>query len=137
MTQSPRQLFPLFLTDKLASTKAYYVEKLGFSVTFDLPQYLQVRYGSEEGAPEVCFMLPNAFPDGVARPAFGGQGVVVSIPTESADAAHDRMASRGAQVESAPSDKPWGWRSFFVRDPSGVVLDFFHTLPVASVQDMK
>ena len=29
-------------------------------------------------------------------------------------------------VAGAPTDKPWGWRSYFVSDPNGVVLDFFH-----------
>lgn len=134
--KNPNQLFPLFITDKLAETKRYYVEALGFTPTFDMPHYLQLRYGKQEGAPELCFMKADAMPDGKPRPLFGGQGAVVSIPTESADAAHDRMREQGANVEEPLSDKPWGWRSYVVRDPNGVLLDFFHVYKDMSATDM-
>ena len=135
--QNPNRLFPLILTDKLESTKRYYVDKLGFEVTFDLPNYLQVRSTKAADAPELCFMQPDAFPDGVKRPAFKGEGVIVSIPVDNADAAYDRMKSQGANVAEAPNDKPWGWRSYFVSDPNGVVLDFFHVYKDISAADMK
>ncbi|MDD9937192.1 MAG: VOC family protein [Myxococcales bacterium] len=124
--KNPEKLFPMFLTDKLEETKAFYRDKLDFEVVFDLDSYLQVRYGQGEGAPELCFMRPDAYPDGVTRPAYGGQGVIVSVPTESADEASARIRAAGAEVQGEPTDKPWGWRSFFVTDPNGVTLDFFH-----------
>jgi uncharacterized glyoxalase superfamily protein PhnB len=135
--QNPNRLFPLFITDKLESTKRFYVDKLGFEVTFDLPNYLQVRSNKAADAPELCFMLPDAFPDGVKRPMFKGDGAIVSIPVDNADAAYDRMKSKGANVTEAPTDKPWGWRSYFVSDPNGVVLDFFHVYKDISAADMK
>lgn len=122
--ENPTKLFPLFVTEKLEETKRYYLDKLGFAVSVDQPEYLQLRYG-EGNAPELCFMRPDAMP-GEHRPAFAGEGVIVSIPTSDADRAHAYMQERGARIEQAPSDKPWGWRSFLVRDPSGIVLDFFH-----------
>ena len=36
------------------------------------------------------------------------------------------LRDRGVTATSEPSLKPWGWRSFEVRDPNGVILDFFH-----------
>jgi catechol 2,3-dioxygenase-like lactoylglutathione lyase family enzyme len=124
--QNPDKLFPLFISDKLAETKRYYTEKLGFAIAIDQPEYLQVRYGDGAAAPELCFMLPTAFPEGGRRPAFAGDGVIVSVPTADADSAHARMRKLDARIETEPTDKPWGWRSFLVRDPNGVVLDFFH-----------
>jgi len=122
---NPTRLFPLVLTPRLEETKRYYTEKAGFRVVYDLPTYLQVALG-EGDVPELCFMKPDAFPDGVARPAFAGQGLVVSIPTPDADEKYATLKERGAELLSAPSTKPWGWRSFFAADPNGVVLDFFH-----------
>lgn len=124
--KNPNHLFPLFVIEDLETTKRYYVDKLGFEVRFDLPSYLQVHSTKSADSPALCFMKPDAFPDGVRRPTFGGAGVVVSIPVDDADAAHDRMKARGAQLTSAPSDKPWGWRSYLALDPNGVALDFFH-----------
>lgn len=48
---------------------------------------------------------------------------------------HVAIRERGAKPLSAPSDKPWRWRSFSVSDPSGVVLDFFHVLPQSAALD--
>ncbi len=47
---------------------------------------------------------------------------------ESASEISAAVSGRGVTPLSAPSDKPWRWRSFSVSDPSGVVLDFFHVL---------
>ena len=46
---NPKKLFPLFVTDKLAETKAFYVEKAGFEINVDMDQYLSVRYGDKDG----------------------------------------------------------------------------------------
>jgi uncharacterized glyoxalase superfamily protein PhnB len=122
--QNPNKLFPLFLTTKLEQTKRFYVEQAGFRTVFDLPTYLQVAYG--DGGPELCFMKPDAFPDGQTRPAFDGRGVIVSIPTEDADKKYSALSNAGVPLASKVEDKPWGWRSFFAVDPNGVMLDFFH-----------
>lgn len=123
--KNPTKLFPLFVTDKLDQTKRFYVEQAGFRVVVDMPMYLQVAYG-EGDAPELCFMKPDAFPDGKTRPSFTGRGVIVSIPTENADDKYAALDAADAQLASKPEDKPWGWRSFFAVDPNGVLLDFFH-----------
>jgi catechol 2,3-dioxygenase-like lactoylglutathione lyase family enzyme len=128
---NPTKLFPLVLTTRIEETKRYYTEKAGFRIVYDLPTYLQMALG-EGDAPELCFMNPEGFPDGVARPAFAGKGLIVSIPTPDADAKYADLKQKGAELLSVPENKPWGWRSFFAVDPNGVVLDFFHveSLPV-------
>ena len=120
--KNPTQLFPLFVTPKLAETKEFYLA-LGFEIRFDRPEYLQVYY---EGGLDLCFMKPHAANDGTEFPAFGGKGVVVSIPTRNADEKAVELKERRLPIVSDVEDKPWGWRSFFVADPNGVILDFFH-----------
>jgi uncharacterized glyoxalase superfamily protein PhnB len=124
---NPTKLFPLVVTDKLSETRAYYTETLGAELSYGGETYMQFRFGGEDG-PELCFMTPDAAPALGRIPKFGGAGLVVSIPTENADATHDRVKSLGATIAAPPSDKPWGWRSFTAVDPSGVVLDFFHVI---------
>lgn len=127
-------LLPLIVTNELTETKAFYAEKLGFSITMEMESYLAVRYGGEDG-PQLAFMKAGPTPGmGEAEP-FTGHGLIVSIPTADADVAHTTMTSRGAQPRSKPTDKPWGWRSFAVADPNGVVLDFFHVLDQSAVVD--
>ena len=122
--ENPKRLFPLFLVTDLDASQAFY-ERHGFAVVHRTDNYLQVGYGDGNEL-ELCFMKPDAFPDGSVRPAFAGKGVIVSVPTPDADEKYQAMKRLGAKLLSEPSDKPWGWRSFFTVDPNGVVLDFFH-----------
>lgn len=130
---NPNKLFPLVITDKLAQTRAFYTERAGFTVSIEQGGYLQVRYGDEEG-PELCFMAKDEAAAAHQEP-FEGRGLIVSIPTEDADSTHSRLLERGASPMSTPSDKPWGWRSFGIADPNGVVLDFFHVLENRATAD--
>ncbi len=118
---NPTKLFPLVVTRDLDRTRACY-EALGFEVSVEMPEYLQFRYGKDDTAPEIAFMKECS---GSAS-AFPGKGLIVSIPTEDADAKHAEASKTDVEVMSPPTDRPWGWRSFHVKDPSGVVLDFFH-----------
>ncbi len=124
---NPNKLFPLIVTRDLARTKSYYSEQAGFEVVTDMAKYLSVRHGGEDG-PELCFMTPDATAGQDDLPTFAGHGLIVSIPTESADQKYAELLERGAKVMGKPEDKPWGWRSFMAVDPNGVLLDFFHVM---------
>lgn len=121
---NPKKLFPLVVTDRLAETKAFYTEKAGFQIAFDMEHYLQVRYGDEEG-PELAFAKSDSEALG-KLPVFDGSGLMVSIPTKDADRKAREMQSHGVKLTSPPQTRPWGWRSFMTTDPNGVILDFFH-----------
>lgn len=136
LRMNPSKLFPLILTDKLDETKAFYTKTAGWSVTHEMPGYLQVRSEADEASPELAFMDPAKAPAlGSPMPKFQGEGLVVSVPTASADDKHKSLLAAKAAVLSEPSDKPWGWRSFTVRDPNGLVLDFFHEVEQSSAQN--
>jgi catechol 2,3-dioxygenase-like lactoylglutathione lyase family enzyme len=66
--KNPTKLFPLIITTNLAKNKEFYVERSGFRVVFDMPNYLHVAYGEADG-PELSFMLPDAFPGGQVYPS--------------------------------------------------------------------
>ena len=78
--ENPKQLFPLFISKKLAETREFYLSA-GFKLRIDMPEYLQVYYGE---ALDLCFMGPDAA-KGMDFPVFGGKGVLISIPTPNAD----------------------------------------------------
>lgn len=121
------KLFPLVITEDIEAVRSYYVDTLGYPLAHDMDAYIQVRFGESPDAPELAFMRPGTAP-GPDHGVFTGGGFIVSIPTEDADTHHRRMKKAGADVMSDPSDKPWGWRSYAVRDPAGVILDFFHAI---------
>ncbi|PRP96277.1 VOC family protein [Enhygromyxa salina] len=109
--QNPTKLLPLFITTKLGETKAFYVDKLGWTATRDTPEYLQVRSDDREG-PEISFMTPDAGPDPL--PSFEGRGVIDSVPVVNSDEHYASVQARAVAPASDPSLKPWGWRSYAV-----------------------
>lgn len=122
--ENPKRLYPMFISSDLRKTKEFYL-RAGFTLRFDMPEYLQVAYGGDENL-ELCFMLPHQSSVGMDYPRFAGQGVIVSIPTPDADGKAAELRDKGIEILNPLEDKPWGWRSFHVSDPNGVVLDFFH-----------
>ena len=118
---NPTRSFPLVLVRDLAEVRAFYVDRLGCPITFDLPTYLQVQLTplGPEG-PELCFMVSdNAIP---------AQGVTLSVPVGDVDVFQTRLDEAGIAIDKRAADQPWGWRSLYVTDPTGLVLDFFHVL---------
>lgn len=132
---NPKKLFPLVITADLPRTRAFYLDQLGYDATFDGNGYLQIRFGADASAPELAFMAPDAAPILGEQPIFAGRGLIVSIPTANADEHHRELTAKKVRVLGAPGDKPWGWRSYGVVDPNGVVLDFFHVLGDATDVD--
>jgi predicted enzyme related to lactoylglutathione lyase len=47
----------------------------------------------------------------------------VSLEVDDVDAAYAAAQRRGAEIVHPLTDEPWGVRRFFVRDPSGAVLN--------------
>ena len=41
------------------------------------------------------------------------------------------LVRAGVDIEEPPTDRPWGARSFVIRDPNGVVLHLSHPIPAA------
>jgi|ERR671925_1590354 uncharacterized glyoxalase superfamily protein PhnB len=47
----------------------------------------------------------------------------VSIEVDDVDAVHEKAVERGCEVVHPLTDEPWGVRRFFVRDPTGTVVN--------------
>lgn len=120
------RIVPIVTTADLPATRAFYVDLLGFEVCFDHGAYLGVRAGGK-GSPELGFMVP----DDEAPEVFTGGGVCLAISVADADREHARLVAAGAEIVQPPTDRPWGARSFVLRDPNGVALYVSHPIPMA------
>lgn len=127
-------MVPLLVVEDVAATRRFYVDDLGCTPVIEQGDYLQVRFGDDPDTRELAFMAPDG-PDGPmgGESTFTG-GLVVSVAVDDADKHHAVLADRGVRAPEA-TDKPWGWRSFVLRDPNGVVLDFFHAIAEDAAQD--
>jgi catechol 2,3-dioxygenase-like lactoylglutathione lyase family enzyme len=109
---SVRRSVPDITTSSLETSSAFYrllgfeeVMNLGWVVTLASPANpaVQVTLMSRDASAEVD-------PD-------------LSIEVEDVDAAHSAVVASGAQVVHSLRDEDWGVRRFFVRDPSGKIVN--------------
>lgn len=109
------------ITTKIAETKAFYIDRLGFELVFENEFYvLLTGFGDQ-----ISFLLPRHPTQApIFQPAFAGHGIYLTVDVEDVDAEYARIKARGVPMEVDLRDEPWGDRHFAVLDPNGVGIDF-------------
>ena len=110
------------ITEKLAETKAFYTEKLGFGVTFENEFYLLLHTPNQQA--EISFLLPNhPTQQPIFQSPFPGQGVYLTIEVDNVDEVYQSLKEIGLPIVIDIRDEPWGDRHFAIVDPNGVGID--------------
>ena len=110
------------ITSKLAETKAFYTDILGFGVTFENEFYLLMHTPGHTS--EFSFLLPNhPSQQPLFQPAFAGQGVYLTIEVDDVDSLYSEIQNKGVEIKIAIRDEPWGDRHFAIQDPNGIGID--------------
>ncbi|MGS2761914.1 VOC family protein [Sinomicrobium sp. M5D2P9] len=110
------------ITEKLAETKKFYTEVLGFGVTFENDFYLLLHTPDEES--EISFLMPeHSSQQPLFQPAFAGQGVYFTIEVDDVDQIHRELKEKNIPIAIELRDEPWGDRHFAIKDPNGVGID--------------
>jgi catechol 2,3-dioxygenase-like lactoylglutathione lyase family enzyme len=123
-TMNAKHIVPIVITNRMRETRAFYVDQLGFELSFDHEHYLGVR-GGPKGAPEIGFMPPDA----ETPHAFDGKGLSIAIGVADVDAEFARLRQLGVRILQEPKDQPWGGRTILLQDPNGVILYLSHPIP--------
>ncbi|MGK8510137.1 VOC family protein [Nocardia asiatica] len=106
-----RRATPDIRTADLAASRDFY-RLLGFREAMDLGWVVTMASPSNPTA-QVLLVGPEADrlqPD-------------MSVEVDDVDAAHAAVEAAGADIVYPLRDEPWGVRRFFVRDPSGTVVN--------------
>ena len=100
---------PILPADDLTVAKHFYVDQLGFRVTFEETDGKTGIMGVARGTIELTIDSPM---NGHGRDA------CVSLRVDDVDTYYNEWRSRTA-ITGPPRDEPWGARTFSVHDPSG------------------
>ena len=119
-------------TTKLAETKAFYTNVLGFGVTFENEFYLLMHTPNQEAS--ISFLLPNhPSQKPLFHKPFQGQGMYLTIEVEDVDKLYAEMKKKGVEIKIELRDEPWGDRHFAIQDPNGIGIDLvFYKAPEES-----
>ncbi|HEX8529957.1 MAG TPA: VOC family protein [Cytophagales bacterium] len=116
------------VTPKVRESKDFYTRHLGFGVTFENEWFVLLH--SPGGNSSIAFMLPGqAAQRPIFRPAFGGQGVFLTVEVPDVDAEYRRLRDLGVPIEVELRDEPWGDRHFAIVDPNGIGVDIVTYTP--------
>ncbi|MDF2178097.1 VOC family protein [Aliiglaciecola sp. CAU 1673] len=109
------------ITDKLATSREFYLKLLDAEVLFESEWFVLLTSGDNQ----LGLMLPNL--DNQApmfRAPVKGPGVWLAIDVDDVDAHYRRVKSLGIPIALDIRDEPWGDRHFAVTDPNGIGVDF-------------
>ena len=116
------------ITPKVRESKDFYTRYLGFGVTFENEWFVLLH--SPGGNSSISFLLPEqAAQQPLFRPAFGGQGVFLTVEVPDVDAEYRRIRSLGVPIAVELRDEPWGDRHFSLVDPNGIGVDIVTYTP--------
>lgn len=112
-----RRAIPVVHTDDPEGTRAFYVDLLGFRVAMDQGgMFMLVSPSVPTTQVIVAWASDDASDPEVLR-------VNMSVEVANVDAAHAEAVERGLDIVYPLTDEPWGIRRFFVREPSGTVVN--------------
>jgi catechol 2,3-dioxygenase-like lactoylglutathione lyase family enzyme len=101
---------PILPVDDLAIAKTFYVDGLGFSITFEATDDTKTgQLGVERGGMAITLDCPMSG---------HGRNACVSLQVESADRYYDEWRLR-VPIERPPKNEDWGARTFGLQDPFG------------------
>ncbi len=108
-----RRIVPDFQADDPTVGRAFFAEVLGLEVVMD--QGWVVTFAAP-GNPAAQLTVVRADATAPVVPD-------ASVEVDDVDAAHAAARRLGAEIVHPLTDEPWGVRRFFVREPSGRVLN--------------
>ncbi len=110
------------ITNKLAETKKFYSEILGFGVTFENEFYLLMHTPNREA--EISFLLPNhPSQQPIFQAPFQSQGVYLTIEVDDVDTLYSELKGKKVEIIIDIRNEPWGDRHFAIKDPNGIGID--------------
>ncbi|WP_235126439.1 VOC family protein [Dyadobacter sp. CY347] len=110
------------ITSKIAETKAFYTQKLGFGVTFENEFYLLLH--TPDKSAEISFLLPeHPSQQPLFQMPFTGNGVYLTIETQDVDKLYRDLKKKDVAISIELRDEPWGDRHFAITDPNGIGID--------------
>ncbi len=83
-------------------------------------------------AAELSFLLPDhPSQQPLFQPAFGGQGMYLTIEVEDVDKTYKEIKAKGVPIKIELRNEPWGDRHFAIQDPNGIGIDIVTYAPPA------
>ena len=115
--------YVVLVVESLDRALAFYVDVLGLPLGHRSGAYAQLATGAtrvalyERAAMSETLGFPVGIPD-EREPAFE-----LGFKVDDVDRAFEELVAAGASLAAPPTDRPWGQRTAYVRDPDGHLVE--------------
>jgi catechol 2,3-dioxygenase-like lactoylglutathione lyase family enzyme len=115
------QIIPLFFTNDIPQTLAYYTDKLGFECigTWQDPPVYAIITRDQHAIHFRCAEPPTPNPA-----KYADELLDAYLQVDDADALYAEYAAKGVEFAREPANMPWHSREFVVKDCDGRLLAF-------------
>ena len=129
-------LYPVICTDKIAESKAFYVEHFPLEATFESDWYVSLKSTGERPF-ELALLEPNheTIPEAFHR-TFSG-GLIINFEVEDVDAVYEQFKAAGVPIHQELRSEDFGQRHFIASDPNGVLIDVIKVIPFSEAFEVK
>ncbi|MDV7132819.1 VOC family protein [Williamsia muralis] len=121
-------LYPVLMTDDVATTAAFFRTHLGFETTFEADWYVSLVRDSFELA--VLDAGHETIP--TEHRNRSAAGLLINLEVDDVDAEYRRLVTKGPLTPLLPiRSEDFGQRHFIVDGPDGVLIDVITPIPPA------
>ncbi len=119
--------YPVIMTDKVADTTRFYIEKFRFVPKFKSDWYVHLQSSEDE---KVNLAILQGDHETVPEPARGTiSGLLLNFEVEDVDSEFERAKANDLPILLSLKDEPFGQRHFITSDPNGILIDVIMPIP--------
>lgn len=113
----------ILIVENLNRSIEFYSGILGLELSHRTEGYAQFRTGGTRLALYTREAMSVTLGLDLYPPKPVSPGFEIGFKVENVDAAFSELANRGVPVQMTPTDRPWGQRTAYFRDPDGHLIE--------------
>ena len=117
--------YTILVVDDLDAALAFYTGGLGLPLGHRSGPYAQL----DTGSCRLALYERSAMAETLGVPAADVAAFEIGFKVDDVDRAYSELIGRGATPAVPPTDRPWGQRTAYVRDPDGHLVELAQSLP--------
>lgn len=115
--------YVVLVVSELERSLVFYTEVLGLPLGHRSGSYAQLDTGSTRVALYERGAMATILGTALRRPAPDAPAFELGFKVEDVDAAYRSFVEAGAESACAPTDRDWGQRTAYLRDPDGYLVE--------------
>lgn len=113
----------VLIVEDLDRSLAFYTEVLGMTLKHRAEAFAQLETGATRLALFTRAAMSVTLDIKLKAPADDAPGFELGFKVDDVDAAYQELLDNGAPNVIAPTTRPWGQRTAYVRDPDGHLIE--------------